>query len=260
MHALKLPDWGTFIKTKAKNVAATAQQRGNSIFECQAMHRIQDETVMLKYQAFLSQQDACTTKKPKKTPSRTDTVTRCIPNFRHCDGTGKWLQLDRKGKVLGEALIDKAINDAFFRLEPSLDVHEIHCEVQLRDQSRIRATPNYCQTGPWYDFVNVKWDTNPPRYYPARCLAFYQKRNHEDGLLQLMALVHGADKPKGRGTSSKFLDTLLTSHFYFEYTSSRKPKYMPSQWPQLNQQCYVSHMSLQKTTLCFMQPIMGLCW
>jgi len=69
------------LKTKAKNVAATAQQRGNSIFECQAMHRIQDETVMLKYQAFLSQQDACTTKKPKKTPSRTDTVTRCIPNF-----------------------------------------------------------------------------------------------------------------------------------------------------------------------------------
>jgi hypothetical protein len=133
------------------------------------------------------------------------------------------LRLDRKGKVLGEAFIDRAINDAFFRLEPSLDIHEIHCEVQLRDQSRIRATPNYGQTGPWYDFVNVKWDENPPRLYPARCLAFYQKRNHEDGSIQLMALVHGADKPRGRETSL-FGDTLLTSHYFFEYTSSRKPK------------------------------------
>jgi hypothetical protein len=49
------------LKTKAKSVAATAQQRGNSIFEGQAMHRIQDETVMSKYEAYLAQQDGFTT-------------------------------------------------------------------------------------------------------------------------------------------------------------------------------------------------------
>ena len=211
------------LKTKAKRMAATAQQRGNSIFECQSMHRIQEETVMSKYEAYLTQQKVCTTRKCRQEPSTTDTLTRCKPNFRYCAGSDKWLQLDRKGKVLGEAYIDRMISEAFFRLEPTLDVYEIHCEVKLRDQSRLRATPNYSQTGPWYDFVNVQWDANPPRLYPARCLAFYQKQNCEDGLIQLMALVHGADKPKSRG-SSLFMDTLLTSHYAFEYTSSKKPQ------------------------------------
>ena len=126
------------LKTKAKSVAATAQQRGNSTFECQTMHRIQDETVMSKYEAYLRQQGAITAKKQKHKPCHTDTLTRGIPNFRYCAGTGKWCQLDRKGKVLDEAnSIDKAITEAFLRLEPSLDAYEIHCEVQLRDQSRI---------------------------------------------------------------------------------------------------------------------------
>ena len=215
------------LKTKAKSVAATAQQRGNSIFECQAMHRIQDETVMSKYEAYLAQQDAFTAKRQKRQnhdPSLTDTITRCIPNFRYCSGTGKWLHLDRKGKVIGKAHIERAIEEAFFRLEPSLDAYEIHCEIQLRDGSRVRATPNYGKTGPWYDFVNVKWDNDPSGLYPARCLAFYQKRScDEDGSPQVMALIHGADKPKARGSSS-FVDTLLTSHYAFEYTSSKKPK------------------------------------
>jgi hypothetical protein len=38
-----------------------------------------------------------------------------------------------------------------------------------------------------------------------------------------MALVHGADKRKVRG-NSPFVDTLLTSHYAFEYTHSKKPK------------------------------------
>jgi Plavaka transposase len=211
------------LKTKAKSIASTAQQRGNSIFECQAMHRIQDETVLSKYEAYLKQQDALTTRKQKHEPARTDTVTRRVPNFRYCTETGKWFRLDRKEKVLGEVDLDRTIEEAFFRLEPSLDAYEIHCEVQLRDQSRIRATPNYGQTGPWYDFVNVKWDENPPRLYPARCLAFYQKQNFDDGSIQLMALIHGADKHKGRGPAL-FVDTMLTSHYEFEYTSSKKPK------------------------------------
>jgi len=209
------------LKTKAKKVAVTAQQRGNSIFECQAMHRIQDETVMSKYEAFLQQQDASMTRKQKKQSSKTDTLTRCMANFRYCGDT--WVQLDRKGKVQGEACLDKTITEALFRLEPSLDIYELHCEVQLRDQSRLRATPNYCKTGPWYDFVNVKWDENPPRLYPARCLAFYKKRNSDNESVQIMALIHGADKYKGHA-SSLFTDTLLTSHHVFEYTSTQKPK------------------------------------
>ncbi len=89
--------------------------------------------------------------------------------------------------------------------------------------ARLRATPNYCKTGPWYDFVNVKWDENPPRLYPARCLAFYKKRNSDNESVQIMALIHGADKYKGHA-SSLFTDTLLTSHHVFEYTSTKKPK------------------------------------
>jgi|GEM_PF-4704884 hypothetical protein len=214
------------LKTKAKSVAATAQQRGNSIFECQSMHRIKDDTVMSKYEAFLTK-EALNKSNEQLIDQRSvlvDSVTRRVPNFRYSADTGEWMQLDRKGKVVGKAMINQSITEALFRLEPDLDVYEIHCELKLRDQSRIRATPNYCQTGPWYDFVNVKWDGNPPFISPARCLAFYQKKPSNDSQSQVMALVHSADKRSPGKESSSHTDTLLTAQYYLEYTSSKRPK------------------------------------
>jgi hypothetical protein len=214
------------LKTKAKSVAATAQQRGNSIFECQSMHRIKDDTVMSKYEAFLTK-EALNKSNEQLIDQRSvlvDSVTRRVPNFRYSADTGEWMQLDRKGKVVGKAMINQSITEALFRLEPDLDVYEIHCELKLRDQSRIRATPNYCQTGPWYDFVNVKWDGNPPFISPARCLAFYQKKPSNDSQSQVMALVNSANKRSPGKESSSHTDTLLTAQYYLEYTSSKRPK------------------------------------
>lgn len=216
------------LKTKAKGISSTAQQRGNSTFERQSMHRIQEETILSKYELFLIDQELNTSKKKKKTldSSGQPTVSRRVPNFRYDASTSQWLQLDRKGKVSGIAQINQAITEALFEVEPTLDVYEIHGEVLLADRSRIRATPNYCQSGPWYDFVNVKWDVQPePKLFPARCLAFYQKNDCDDpvGSPQLMALVHGADSKRPEGTGRRD-STMLTSQFFLEYTNTKKPK------------------------------------
>jgi hypothetical protein len=66
---------------------------------------------------------------------------------KYCCEKGNWFQLDRKGKVLGEVQIARAITEAFFQIESSLDVYEIHSEVQLCNQSPLWATPS-CQTSP----------------------------------------------------------------------------------------------------------------
>lgn len=239
------------LKTKAKSISATAQQRGNSIFEGQSMHRIQEDTVLSQYERHLVEKKMYSTSSKKSTRKTltqgTVNVCRRQPNFRYDHANRRWLELDRKGKIMHQqeqAYIDPAITDAFLQLEPDLDVHEIYSEIQLVDGSRVRASPNFSKSGPWYDYVNVKWQLDgqtETSTYPARCLAFYKKpgekpgESDDDGTVeeeqqerrtqtsQLMALLHGTtDPPKPR--TGIFLDTLLTSNYVHEYTETNGPK------------------------------------
>lgn len=236
------------LKTKAKKVSATAQQRGNSTFEKQTMHRIRDEIIMSKYETFMKEeQQKSNDHAPNPTGDQTGAaspgnVTRHIANFRYIPITRRWIKLDRKGNNVGVADIDVGITEAYLELEPNETEYELYGEIQLKDKSFVRATPDYSQTGPWYDYVNVKWmlEGNKTLVYPARCLGFYKKKDIKDGSVQIMALVHGTDKPKSTGGTSS-LDTMLTLHYWLEYDAeTKKPKIYT-----------VSISTIESVALCF---------
>jgi len=231
------------LKTKAKSISSTAQQRGNSIFEKQSMDRVLEEILMKKFEMELMERR----RQKENVPPASDhadkaSFTRRVPSFRYNTETSQWDQLDRKGRILpgkagieaaileaqvdgkgrtlpGQSGIDNAILEAFKRVHPPLELYEIHCEVKMHDGSYIRASPNYKRSGPWYDFAIVKWAANPPRYYPARCVAFFENKSFSPP--QMMAIVHGADVDKSDN------DTLLASRYVMEYEGdfgNRRPK------------------------------------
>jgi hypothetical protein len=88
--------------------------------------------------------------------------------------------------------LDPAIVTNLLTLEPGMDMFEIYTEVKLRNDSLIRAVPNYRKSGPWYDFVNVQYEEE---LLPARALCFYRKKE-EEGVDVPYALVHGIDKKR----------------------------------------------------------------
>lgn len=232
------------LKTKAKKISSTALKRGNSEYECSTMHRIQEETLLSQYELHLMEQqenlENCTgvqfndmqsTRSLDETRSPEETlpcVTRKEPHFRYESSKESWVHVDKRGKNISGDYpeIHPFITNALFREEPSIPVYEIYGEIKLRDGSRVRATPNYNQTGPWYDMVNVKWQMgeHDVTLYPARCLCFYTKKDPESGgILDYKALVHGTNLPDP-GTACIHNDTLLTSNYYFEWDSHPKRK------------------------------------
>jgi len=184
------------LKTKAKSISSTAQQRGNNIFEKQTMDRVLEEILMKKFEMELMERRRLKENvPPESNGARKASFTRRVPSFRYNTETSQWDQLDRKGRTLpGKAGIDEAILEAFQRVDPPLELYEIHCEVKMHDGSYIRASPNYKRSGPWYDFAIVKWEAKPPVYYPARCVAFFENKSVSPP--QMMATVHGADVDK----------------------------------------------------------------
>jgi hypothetical protein len=70
----------------------------------------------------------------------------------------------------------------------------------------------YRREQPWYDFVNVQWETG---MFPAKCICFYKKHS-SDGDQNLMAVVHIVDE-KSQGKVAGFVDSPLTCHYYMKY-------------------------------------------
>eukprot|EP00957_Ditylum_brightwellii_P069650 5289587-Ditylum_brightwellii.AAC.1 len=61
-------------------------------------------------------------------------------------------------------------------------------EVKLRDGDLVRASPNYSQTGPFYDLVSVcGLGGQEETFTPAKVLCFYKNLDQ-----RLMALVYAA--------------------------------------------------------------------
>ena len=118
-------------------------------------------------------------------------------------------------------VIDNAILQQLKQHEPDMCSIEIYNEVILRDGGmRVWASPNYNKSGPWYDYVNVKWDTG---MFPAKCLCFYRKYSIEKSAYEMKALIHSVDD-KSLGNIKGKMDTLLTYHYNLSYDCKENPK------------------------------------
>eukprot|EP00428_Durinskia_dybowskii_P015260 CAMPEP_0170207474 /NCGR_PEP_ID=MMETSP0116_2-20130129/3314_1 /TAXON_ID=400756 /ORGANISM="Durinskia baltica, Strain CSIRO CS-38" /LENGTH=1164 /DNA_ID=CAMNT_0010457931 /DNA_START=4517 /DNA_END=8013 /DNA_ORIENTATION=+ len=202
------------LKTEAKGISKTAQQRGEEMFEKQTCQRIQDRHVMDMFGVEAEKQYP---REEKSNRMEYDRFSRREPHFiLHRDGESCY-PLDAKGKKIkgegGFGEISDTIKSALLNAERDMKEFHIYLEAILRDNSSIKAFPIYRQEKPWYDFVNIIWEGG--QIFPARCVCFYKKYD-ECGLESLHALVHVTDESTF-GRVQGFSNSLLTSHYKMKY-------------------------------------------
>jgi hypothetical protein len=217
------------LKTEAKGISRTAQQRGNTTFLTQTMSRLQDRSVLDSFAMYLEEKDDNKGKPLETLPQ--DRFARICPHFIYDVQSSQIVSVDRKNEWAQpnkkSGFVEREVLDALKKHEGETNRFEIYNEVVLRDQSRIRASPNYANSGPWYDYANVSWertnDTIVETYLlPARCLCFFSKVDLGTGHREIMALVHSVDQfSTGRITGRT--DTLITRHYLLEYDSKGVP-------------------------------------
>eukprot|EP00980_Cylindrotheca_fusiformis_P005080 scaffold1076_cov81-Cylindrotheca_fusiformis.AAC.4 len=221
------------LKTEAKGISSTAQQRGTETFERQTCSRIGDRLVLDKVgetleQQYISDEAAASAETPihhqqeppPPHPTTKDDVTRRIPHFKisRVGREGTVVSLDRKGNIsdctAATGRPDDIVVSYLLENEPLIDHFEIYNEVIIRNDTRIRAWPNYRQSqGPWFDFVDIQWEDG---CHPGRALGFYKKKDEETGETVLYALVHVVDEQtenKVPGT----ITSMLTDKYCMKY-------------------------------------------
>jgi hypothetical protein len=211
------------LKTEAKGISRTAQQRGHEMFEKQTCHRIGDRMVMDKFGLcmFFKQQSQEKDDLPAVQEAKGDRFTRQRSHFilwrageqvQASNRFGKHRDPDKQSGNLHDCVIK-------FLLQEDLNItqYEVYTEVILRNDSYIRAWPNYRQTGAWYDYVQVQWESG---MFPARVLCFYNKID-ENGDQKPYALVHVVDE-NSKGKVPGTVESLLTTHFRMAYYSRRR--------------------------------------
>ena len=201
------------LKTEAKGISKTAQQRGEEIFQNQTCQRIDDRIVIDVFRQHIEH----ATTKPAPTSRKSDRFSRGMPHFLFDrENPAVTWKLDRKGKqskpdaCSGD--IEKIVKDYLLSTECNMQTFGIYNEAILRDGTWIRAFPVYRKEGSWFDVVNVQWETG---MFPAKCVGFF-KRPTEDGSKTLMAIVHVVDE-KSMGKVPGFTDSPLTSHYHMNY-------------------------------------------
>jgi hypothetical protein len=204
------------LKTEAKGISRTAQQRSKGVFENQVMLRIKERVLLDSFGVYV---DSLIPNQQLGTETIVDDhFARKHPNFVYETHKEDLLACDRKFKERKadkeSGVIDQSILGYLKQYEPDMTFIEIYNEVILRDSGqRVRASPNYNRTGPWYDYVNVQWDTG---MFPAKCLCFYRKFNLDKNQYDMKALIHSVDD-KSRGKVPGKMDTLLTYHYKMLY-------------------------------------------
>jgi hypothetical protein len=218
------------LKTEAKGISRTAQQRGHETFEKQTCHRIGDRLVMDKVGMCLSlQQQAKEQQEDIEPITKGDRFSRRLAHFELWREGKKVQASDRFGKLRDQDKQSGNLHDAVinFLLTEDLNIlhFEVYSEVIIRNDSYIRAWPNYRNTGAWYDFVNVQWESG---MFPSRVLCFYNKIE-DDGERKPYALVHAVDE-KSMGRVPNTVSSLLTTHFRMAYIPSngRGSSFKPS--------------------------------
>lgn len=212
------------LKTEAKKISRTAQQRGSTTFERQTCLRILDRHLMDKMGLALvnpsdKEQDIHSNQNPT---IKKDSFTRQQPYFIVVRATAMVFACDRKGRQTVPNNTTGSLNplvvQKLLEVEPTGDQVEVYNEVTLRDGSYVRAFPSYRSEGPWYDFVNIQWEDvdGVPYLLPAQCLAFYQING------ECMAIVQSVDL-ESDGKVPGYCNSVLTTHYNMQATRTGVP-------------------------------------
>lgn len=145
------------LKTEAKGISKTAQQRGDETFLTQTMSRVRDRSVLDGFALYLEDKDK--NKNRPETESE-DQFGRMHPHFLYDMETNQISAVTRKNEHKPpddkSGTLDCQVIIALKSHEPHVKQIEIFNEVILRNNSsRVRASPNYANSGPWYDYANV---------------------------------------------------------------------------------------------------------
>ena len=216
------------LKTEAKGISRTAQQRGDKTFLTQTMSRLQDRSVLDGFSLYLEMRE---NKDNSPELEQIDRFGRTYPHFVYDTATDLTYALNRKNDPkppdIHSGCLDCEITEALRKHEPHMQQFEIYNEVVLRDDSRLRASPNYANSGPWYDYANVSWEkvvdgVVQTYLLPAKCLCFFRKKCQQSGSQDLMALIQAVDQfSKGRNDGR--IETLLTRNYVLEFDNRRRP-------------------------------------
>ena len=216
------------LKTEAKGVSRTAQKRGKETFLTQTMSRIIDRSIVDAFGTFLESRE-----KPIENPDvvASDQFGRIYPHFIYDVAADTTYAVNRKNEHkppdVHSGSLESEITKALQKHEPQIQRFEIYNEVVLRDNSRLRASPNYAKSGSWYDYANVSWEreTNgvvEEYLLPARCLCFFRRRCQETGVQEIAALIHTVDHMSAGNIPGR-PDTLLTRNYRMQYNSKGAP-------------------------------------
>ena len=211
------------LKTEAKKVSRTAQQRGCTTFERQTCSRILDRHLFDKMRLSLERKNNLN-QLADETHSevKSDHFSRQQPHFILFRADRTVLACDRKGKHFvpneNTGRPSQFVCEKLLELEAEIDTIELYNEVILRDGSYVRASPNHRGEGPWFDFSNVQWEDEMggTYYLPGLCLAFYKKNQ------TCMALLQSVDM-KSEGKVPRYQNSILTTHYKMQVTRSGAP-------------------------------------
>jgi hypothetical protein len=214
------------LKTEAKKISRTAQQRGCTTFEKQTCSRILDRHLMDKMGVASTDHSKMRHNTPETLDpvlqTRKDVFARHHPHFLVQRNGGTVTACDRKGGQCTPNSQSGTLNgyvvEKLLEVQPHVDLVEVYNEVILRDGSYIRAFQNYRGEGPWYDFVNIQWEdlTGIPYLLPAQCLAFYKDNN------ECMAIIQSVEQDSC-GKVPQYNNTVLTTHFKMQCTRTGAP-------------------------------------
>lgn len=227
------------LKTEAKGISKTAQQRSGKTFVAQTMSRLQDRCLMDSFSLFLDEQE-------RKHPVRNvgdecaasqgavDRTARKFPHFIYLVEDDTLTAHDRfqnpKKPDKESGTIDPSILCELKKKHPQTKRFEIFNEVVLRNNCHVRASPNYAKMGAWYDYAIVAWenDDGSTSLIPAKCICFFRNKDcdgdNEDD--ELKALVHAVDE-KTEGKVPGRFSTLLTTSFQMEFEVERSGRKKP---------------------------------
>ena len=216
------------LKTEAKGISRTAQQRGNETFLSQTMSRIVDRSVLDRFSLYLDNKE----NRPEfHDPSKGDQFGRTHPHFLYHVDTELIHAMNRKNEARPpddkSGCLTQQITEALKKHDPYTQTFEIYNEVILRDNSRLRASPNYANSGPWYDYANVSWERIvngivETYLLPAKCLCFFRKESEQNGEGEIMALIHTVDQLSGGNIAGR-PDTLLTRNYRMQFNKKGEP-------------------------------------
>jgi hypothetical protein len=150
------------LKTEAKGISRTAQQRGSNTFLTQTMSRVQERSTLDSLALYLEERDQEQQEKVARKPALGDRFGRQHPHFLYDTDSDQIYSISRKNESqkpdTSTGTLANQVLDALKLHEPGMKLFRIYNEVVIRDNSRLRASPNYHKTGPWYDYVNISWE------------------------------------------------------------------------------------------------------